>query len=50
MEEENTIVFKVSLTATKKQIKAAFNLIYNPDKTKESEYAFKIRKINTMIT
>ena len=35
MEEENTIVFRVGLTATKRQVKAAFNLIYNVGKTKD---------------
>ena len=29
MEEENTLVFKVAVEATKKSVRAAFNLIYN---------------------
>ncbi len=49
MEEEDTLVFKVALEATKKQIKAAFNLIYNGDK-KPEEYTYKVRKVNTLIT
>ena len=29
MEEENTLVFKVAVSATKASVRAAFNLIYN---------------------
>jgi len=49
MEEENTLVFQVRLECTKKQIRHAFNIIYNPG-AKQGEHQYQIRKINTLIT
>ena len=49
MEVENTLTFEVALGATKRQVRAAFNAIYNPGKTPD-QYTYQIRKINTLIT
>ena len=49
MEVENTLTFQVELYSTKKQVRAAFNAIYNPGKTSDN-YQYQIKKVNTLIT
>ena len=49
MEVENTLTFQVALYSTKKQIRAAFDAIYNPGKNQD-QLQYQIKKINTLIT